>query len=236
MPGLVSVKTPPDAPQLRISVPDTPTQTQPQRSESVISNSKPASPLPRRPPSPSPSRSKFSPRKPPPDNPHSDSALDNPDLGPFLLKLARDTIASGEGPTKALDYALRASKSFERCAAAGAGAVDGEPSLDLAMSLHVLAAIYSSLGRFEEAVPVLERAIQVPDPPRGADHALAAFSGHMQLGDTFSMLGQVDRSIACYEEGLKIQIEALGDTDPRVGETCRFEFSWFGNYGSDCKE
>lgn len=93
------------------------------------------------------------------------------------------------------------------------------------MSLHVLAAIYCSLGRFEEAVPVLERAIQVPEVSRGADHALAAFSGHMQLGDTFSMLGQVDRSILCYEEGLKIQIEALGDTDPRVGETCRSVFS-----------
>ena len=97
------------------------------------------------------------------------------------------------------------------------------------MSLHVLAAIYSSLGRFEGAIPVLEWAIQVPDPPRGADHALAAFSDHMQLGDMFSMLGKVDCSIACYEEGLKIQIEALGDTDPRVGETCscRFEFSCF---------
>ena len=230
MPGLVSVKTPPETPPLRISVPGTPTQAQAQtptqqRSELVysVSNSKPASPLPRRPPSPSPSRSKFSPRKPPPDNPNSEAALDNPDLGPFLLKLARDTIASGEGPNKALDYALRASKSFERCS----GGAEGEPSLDLAMSLHVLAAIYSSLGRFEEAIPVLERAIQVPDPPRGADHALAAFSGHMQLGDTFSMLGLVDRSIACYEEGLKIQIEALGDTDPRVGETCRFEFSSF---------
>jgi tetratricopeptide (TPR) repeat protein len=146
----------------------------------------------------------------------SETSLDNPDLGPFLLKLARDTIASGEGPIKALDYAVRASKSFERCA------VDGEPSLDLVMSLHVLAAIYCSLGRFEEAVPVLERAIQVPEVSRGADHALAAFSGHMQLGDTYSMLGQVDRSISCYEEGLKIQIESLGDTDPRVGETSRY--------------
>ncbi|CAM9003765.1 unnamed protein product [Rhodiola kirilowii] len=36
------------------------------------------------------------------------------------------------------------------------------------------------------------------------------------------MLGLVDRSIACYEEGLKIQIGALGETDPRVGETCRY--------------
>ncbi|KAF5460519.1 hypothetical protein F2P56_020383 [Juglans regia] len=215
MPGLVSVKSPPDSTPLRVSVPDA------QRSEPV--NSKPPSPLPKRLPSPSSSRSKFSPRKPPPEtptldlNPNSDSALDNPDLGPFLLKLARDTIASGEGPTRALDYALRASQSFERCATA-----DGEPSLDLAMSLHVLAAIYCSLGRFEEAVPVLERAIRVPDPPRGADHALAAFSGYMQLGDTYSMLGQVDKSIVSYEEGLKIQIEALGESDPRVGETCRY--------------
>ncbi|KAB1201138.1 Nephrocystin-3 [Morella rubra] len=220
MPGLVSVKTPPGAAPLQISVPDT--QIQSQRSEPAA-NSKPPSPHPKRLPSPSPSRSKLSPRRPPPDspipdlNPNSDSALDNPDLGPFLLKLARDAIASGEGPTKALDYAVRASKSFERCAPA-----DGEPSLDLAMSLHVLAAIYCSLGRFDEAMPVLERAIRVPEPPRGADHALAAFSGHMQLGDTYSMLGQVDKSIASYEEGLKIQIEALGESDPRVGETCRY--------------
>ncbi|KAG7952847.1 hypothetical protein I3843_12G079800 [Carya illinoinensis] len=215
MPGLVSVKSPPDSAPLQVSVPHA------QRSEPV--NSKPPSPLPKKLPSPSSSRSKFSPWKPPPEtltldlNPNSDSALENPDLGPFLLKLARDAIASGEGPTRALDYALRASQSFERCAPA-----DGEPSLDLAMSLHVLAAIYCSLGRFEEAVPVLERAIRVPDPPRGADHALAAFSGFMQLGDTYSMLGQVDKSIVSYEEGLKIQIEALGESDPRVGETCRY--------------
>lgn len=90
------------------------------------------------------------------------------------------------------------------------------------MSLHVVAAIYCSLGKFEEAVPVLERAIKVPEVPRGADHALAAFSGYMQLGDTHSMLGQLDRSIECYKEGLKIQMEALGDNDPRVAETCRY--------------
>lgn len=68
---------------------------------------------------------------------------------------------------------------------------------------------------------MLERAIQIPDTTRGPDHALAAFSGHMQLGDTYSMLGQVEKSIRCYEQGLEIQIQALGETDPRVGETCR---------------
>ncbi|KAB2014123.1 hypothetical protein ES319_D09G203700v1 [Gossypium barbadense] len=205
MPGL---KSPPDAPPLRITVSEPPSHNPVRTPNKKI-------------PSPSPSRSKASParsaKKPPPDSPNpDDSSLDNPDLGPFLLKLARDTIASGEGPTKALDYAIRAAKSFERCA------VEGEPSLDLAMSLHVLAAIYCSLGRFDEAVPVLEQAIQVPDVERGPDHALAAFSGHMQLGDTYSMLGQAEKSIGCYEQGLKIQIQALGETDARVGETCRY--------------
>ncbi|CAL1386569.1 unnamed protein product [Linum trigynum] len=220
MPGLVSVKTPPDTPQLTLSVPN----SQPGASSL---NRPDSSPAPRTPnkkhPSPSPSRSKLSParsaKKPAPsDSPNPpDASLDNRDLGPFLLKLVRDTIASGEGPSKALEYAIRASKSFERCAA-----VEGEPSLDLVMSLHVLGAIYGSLGKFEEAVPVLERAITVPELSRGTDHALAAFSGYMQLGDTYSMIGQVDKSIHCYEEGLKIQIESLGDTDPRVGETCRY--------------
>ncbi|CAM8901084.1 unnamed protein product [Rhodiola kirilowii] len=219
MPGVVSVKTPPDALPLQISIPTTPVTNQSQPSES-----RPVKTPSRRPPSPSPSTSRAKPspdrssgKKKPADTLVLDeSSLDNPDLGPFLLKQARDTIASGDGPIKALDYALRAAKSFEKCS------VDGEPSLDLAMSLHVVAAIYCSLGRFEEAIPVLERAVKVPEIDRGANHALAAFSGYMQLGDTFSMLGLVDRSIACYEEGLKIQIGALGETDPRVGETCRY--------------
>ncbi|KAK6947953.1 MalT-like TPR region [Dillenia turbinata] len=222
MPGLVSVQTPPGSQPLQINVPDEPSpQIQTLTGGSESRNSKSLSPLPKRPPSPSTSRSKPSPdrssgkkKQPPPEI--DETSLDNPDLGPFLLKLARDTIISGDGPNKALDLALRASKSFERCAS------ETEPSLDLTMSLHVVAAIYCSLGRFEEAIPVLERAIRVPDVGRGADHALAAFSGYMQLGDTHSMLGQLDKSILCYSEGLKIQIETLGDTDPRVAETCRY--------------
>ncbi|XP_062088923.1 protein KINESIN LIGHT CHAIN-RELATED 1-like [Humulus lupulus] len=146
--------------------------------------------------------------------PVDDSSLDNPDLGPFLLKLARDTISSGESPNKALDYAIRASKSFERSPVA--------QGLELAMSLHVVAAIYSSLGRLEEAIPVLERSIEVPNIGSGLDHALAKFSGYMQLGDTYSIMGQLEQSISCYESGLKIQSEALGESDPRVAETYRY--------------
>ncbi|KAA8539042.1 hypothetical protein F0562_025734 [Nyssa sinensis] len=80
---------------------------------------------------PSPDRSSVK-KKSPEKSIIDELTLDNLDFGPFLLKLARDTIA-GDGPSKALDYALRASKLFERCA------VDSEPSLDLAMSLHVVA-------------------------------------------------------------------------------------------------
>jgi tetratricopeptide (TPR) repeat protein len=179
-----------------------------------------SSPLPRRPPPPPSSRSK--PRKPTPGPGTDEAALDNPDLGPFLLKQARDAMVSGEGggaALRALEFAERAARALER---RGAGA-----ELDLAMSLHVAAAIHCGLGRHADAIPVLQRAVAVVTPPegdpdqRGEEWSLAAFSGWMQLGDTHAMLGRMDDSIACYGKGLQIQMAALGDRDPRVAETCR---------------
>ncbi|KAL8140769.1 hypothetical protein V2J09_006790 [Rumex salicifolius] len=144
-----------------------------------------------------------------------ESAFDNPDLGPFLLKQARDLISSGDNLRKALDFAIRAAKSFEICA-------DGKPSLDMVMSLHVTAATYCSLGQYDEAIPVLMRSIEVPSLELGQDHALAKFAGHMQLGDTYAILGQLENSISCYTRGLEVQRQVLGENDPRVGETCRY--------------
>lgn len=144
-----------------------------------------------------------------------DSALDNPDLGPFLLKQARDLISSGDNLRKALDFAIRAAKSFEICA-------NGKPSLDMVMSLHVTAAIYCSLGQYDEAIPILVQSIEIPSIEEGQDHALAKFAGHMQLGDTYAILGKLENSISCYTKGLEVQKQVLGENDPRVGETCRY--------------
>ncbi|KAJ7970846.1 Protein KINESIN LIGHT CHAIN-RELATED 3 [Quillaja saponaria] len=144
-----------------------------------------------------------------------EAGLDNPDLGPYLLKQTRDMIYSGENPQKALDLGLQALKSFEKCA--------GEkPNLEMVMCLHILAAIYCSLGQYNEAIPVLERSIDIPVIEDGHDHALAKFAGCMQLGDTYAMLGQIENSILFYTAGLEIQRQVLGETDPRVGETCRY--------------
>lgn len=205
-----------------------------------------SSPLPRRaPPSPSPSSASRAVGKPARKSlgqgqqPEAtdEAALDNPDLGPFLLKQARDAMVSGEGggAARALEFAERAARALER---RGEGA-----ELELAMSLHVAAAIHCGLGRHADAVPVLERAVAVVTPPpaapvaegeevpqpeeevderKGEEWALAAFSGWMQLGDTHAMLGRMDESIACYGKGFKIQMAALGDRDPRVAETCRY--------------
>lgn len=145
----------------------------------------------------------------------ADSELANPDLGPFLLKQARDLISSGDNSQKALELALRAAKSLEICA-------NGKPSLELVMCLHVIAAIYCSLGQYSEAIPILNRSIEIPSIEEGQEHALAKFAGHMQLGDSYAMLGQLENSIRCYTTGLEIQRQVLGETDPRVGETCRY--------------
>ncbi|KAM3317592.1 hypothetical protein ACQJBY_035352 [Aegilops geniculata] len=205
-----------------------------------------SSPLPRRaPPSPAPSSASRAVGKPARkslgqgQHPEAtdEAALDNPDLGPFLLKQARDAMVSGEGggAARALEFAERAARALER---RGEGA-----ELELAMSLHVAAAIHCGLGRHADAVPVLERAVAVVTPPapaaegeevpqpeeeqvvderKGEEWALAAFSGWMQLGDTHAMLGRMDESIACYGKGFEIQMAALGDRDPRVAETCRY--------------
>ncbi|KAK4750704.1 hypothetical protein SAY87_004186 [Trapa incisa] len=145
----------------------------------------------------------------------ADSSDSNPDLGPFLLKQARDMISSGDNPQKALELALRAAKSFEKCS-------NGKPNLELVMCLHVTAAIYCSSGQYNEAIPILGRSIEIPSIEEGQDHALAKFAGHMQLGDTYAMLGQLENSILCYRTGLEVQKQALGGSDLRVGETCRY--------------
>ncbi|KAL8529852.1 hypothetical protein ACS0TY_007056 [Phlomoides rotata] len=145
----------------------------------------------------------------------SEAGLDNPDLGPFLLKQARDLMSSGDNARRALDLALRAAKSFEKCA-------DGKLSLDVVMCLHVTAAIHCSLGQYGDAIPVLEHSIEIPLIDEGQDHALAKFAGYMQLGDTYAMLGQLENSISCYTTGLEVQRQVIGDNDPRVGETCRY--------------
>ncbi|WCJ20967.1 Tetratricopeptide repeat (TPR)-like superfamily protein [Euphorbia peplus] len=144
-----------------------------------------------------------------------EAGLDNPKLGPFLLKQTRDMITAGENPHKALEFAIRATQAFEVFS-------NGKPNLELVMSLHVLAAIYCSLGKYDEAIPVLERSIEIPVIEEGQDHALAKFAGCMQLGDTYAMLGQIENSILCYTAGLEIQRQVLGANDPRVGETCRY--------------
>ncbi|KAM0060575.1 putative tetratricopeptide-like helical domain superfamily, malT-like TPR region [Helianthus debilis subsp. tardiflorus] len=139
----------------------------------------------------------------------------NVNLGPHLLKQARDLLSSGDNPRKALDLALRAAKSFEK-------STNGNPCLDAVMCMHVTAAIYCNLGQYGEAIQILENSVRILVNEESQDHALAKFAGYMQLGDTYSMLGQLENSLQCYKSGLDLQKKILGETDPRVGETCRY--------------
>ncbi|MCI14764.1 kinesin light chain, partial [Trifolium medium] len=50
------------------------------------------------------------------ENSKESPTFDNPELGPFLLKQARDLISLGENPQKALEYSLQAMKMFEKSA------------------------------------------------------------------------------------------------------------------------
>lgn len=136
-------------------------------------------------------------------------------LGPYILKQSRDLICSGENPQRALELALRAKNCFELSA-------NGKTNLEYVMCLHVVAALYCRISRYMDAIPLLERSIEIPDIELGQNHALAKFAGHMQLGDTYAMMGQMENSLLCYKAGLEIQKQVLGENDPRFAETCRY--------------
>ncbi|KAL8247149.1 hypothetical protein R6Q59_008365 [Mikania micrantha] len=136
-------------------------------------------------------------------------------LGPYLLKQTQELISSGENPKKTLELGIRAMKAFE-------GGRFQKPNLEYVMCLHIVAALYCSLGQYGEAIPLLERSIEIPSMGEGHKNSLAKFAGCMQLGDTHAMLGYIENSILCYSAGLGIQRQVLGVTDPRFGETCRY--------------
>ncbi|KAK9734993.1 hypothetical protein RND81_04G176100 [Saponaria officinalis] len=144
-----------------------------------------------------------------------EKGTNNPDLGPYLLKKAKDIISKGDTDKKAFELLLRAKKCFEN-------SVYEKPNLDYVMCLHILASIYCGTGQHKEAIPVLERAIEIPNVELGQNHSLAKFVGCMQLGDIYAMLGHVEQSIVHYKQGLEIQKGTLGAEDPRFGRTCRY--------------
>ncbi|KAJ0854644.1 putative tetratricopeptide-like helical domain superfamily [Helianthus annuus] len=76
-------------------------------------------------------------------------------LGPYLLKQTQELISSGENPKKCLELGIRAMKAFET------GRFQ-KPNLEYVMCLHIVAALYCSLGQYGEAIPVLERSIEIP--------------------------------------------------------------------------
>ncbi|KAJ7515232.1 hypothetical protein O6H91_22G006800 [Diphasiastrum complanatum] len=60
--------------------------------------------------------------------------------------------------------------------------------LELVMSLYILATIHCWLGQYEDAIVVLERSLALSNTTSQSEHALASFSGYMQVCDNFALL------------------------------------------------
>ena len=136
-------------------------------------------------------------------------------LGPYLIKLTK-LYSMEEDQSKAIEFGIRAVRFYEK------QTDNGQPSLEFIASLQLLAALYGRLGNFDDAIPLLERSVVIPVTGESEDHALAKFSGHMQLGDSFNLLGKQSAALDSYHRALRVQKAMLGDMDPRVGETCHY--------------
>lgn len=146
---------------------------------------------------------------------NDESQGSNSHLGPYLIKLTK-LYSMEEDQSKAIEYGIRAVRFYEK------QTDNGQPSLEFIASLQILAALYGRLGNFDEAIPLLERSVVIPVTGESEDHALAKFSGHMQLGDSFNLLGKQSAALDSYHRALRVQKAMLGDLDPRVGETCHY--------------
>ncbi|KAL8139508.1 hypothetical protein V2J09_005529 [Rumex salicifolius] len=147
-----------------------------------------------------------------------DTDSHHPDLGPYLLKKARDVISHGDNPKKAFDLVLRAKNSFEKVFDQ-----DKKLNLEYVMCLHILASMHCTSEEYESAVPLLKKSIEIiPQVVSEQSYALAKFAGCMQLGDVYAVMGNHDSSIFLYKAALEIQKEVLGEKDARFGETCRY--------------
>lgn len=165
-----------------------------------------------------PKRGHINPRSPPSSGSSRYSCSSgNPYAGYHFLRLAQSFHMSQkrDAPLKAMHYALKAIDCFEKTS-------NGNVRPELLMSLYLLAATKCRLGQYEEAISILKKALAMYIPEMGSEMAFGAFAGHMQLGDTYSMLGQYENAVKSYREGLRIQKQALGDNDRRVADTCRY--------------
>ncbi|KVI02572.1 hypothetical protein Ccrd_019218 [Cynara cardunculus var. scolymus] len=122
-------------------------------------------------------------------------------VGTYLLKQARDLLSSGDNVKKAFDLAQRALKSFE-------SSQSEKPNLEFVMCLHIVAALNCSLGRYNEAIPLLERSIEIPSMDEGQKHSLAKFAGCMQLASLEEaadrrLMGLICDSMGDYETALE---------------------------------
>lgn len=136
-------------------------------------------------------------------------------LGPYLIKLTK-LYSMEEDQSKAVEYGVRAVKFYEK------QADNRQPSLEFVASLQILAALHGRLGNFDEAIHLLERSVVIPVTGDNEDHALAKFSGYMQLGDSYNLLGKQRPALDSYHRALRVQKAMLGEMDPRVGETCHY--------------
>jgi tetratricopeptide (TPR) repeat protein len=93
----------------------------------------------------------------------------------------------------------------------------GEDSLDHSLALNILAGVYRDTGRLAEAVPLLERVVEVRPRVAAEQPAGRTYLGQGldNLGDMYRLAGRLDEAERCVSEAVDI-FRRLGDA-PALG-------------------
>ena len=98
-----------------------------------------------------------------------------------------------------------------------ANALQNQPVLQ-SRFLDAIGRVYEHLGRYAEAQPALERALEIRQREMGEDHAaVAEVMNH--LGWVYYRRGRYSEAEQLYRRALAIQLQAFGRDDPALAET-----------------
>jgi len=86
----------------------------------------------------------------------------------------------------------------------------GERHPDVAQSYNNLAMLYYSMGRYEEALPLYQKALEIYLGQLGKRHPYVATS-YNNLASLYESMGKYEEALPLYQKALEIRLEQLGE-------------------------
>ena len=95
-------------------------------------------------------------------------------------------------------------------------ALEGHDSPDVAASYNNIAIIYKNQGKYEEALEVCTKSLDIKTRIYGGDNHPDVANSYLGIGNVYDSQGQYERALEYYQKSLDIRIRVFGSDHPDV--------------------